>query len=72
MPARGVNACVLAKGLALPEDEIVMGLGGSSYEIRHGRVGDALKRTALRSPMRLIKAKRIHGRLGDYFDFLPW
>jgi hypothetical protein len=58
MSARGVDACaLLAKGLALPEDEIVMGFGGSSYEIRRGRVGDALKRPALRPPLRLIKAR---------------
>jgi hypothetical protein len=40
MPARGVDACaLLAESLALPEDEIII----DSFEIRHGKVQDALK-----------------------------
>jgi hypothetical protein len=48
---------LLAKGLALPEDEIVIRFRGSAYEVRRGRVQDALKRPALRPPMRLIKGR---------------
>jgi hypothetical protein len=50
-------AALLAGGLALPEDEIVMKFSGSVFEIRRGRINDAVKNAVGRSPMRLIQGR---------------
>jgi hypothetical protein len=44
---------LLAGGLALPEDMLIMRFSGSVWEVRRGRVGDAAK-GAGRPPVRLI------------------
>jgi hypothetical protein len=46
---------LLAGGLALPEDMLVMKFSGSVYEIRRGKVQDAVRNAAGRPPMRLIR-----------------
>jgi hypothetical protein len=48
---------LLASGLALPEDMLVVKFGGSSYEIRRGRVGDAVRNAVGRPPMRVIQGR---------------
>jgi hypothetical protein len=57
MPFMESAAALLSAGLALPSDMSVMKFGGTSYEIRRGRVGDAVKTAVGRPPMRLIQGR---------------
>jgi hypothetical protein len=52
-------AALLASGLALPSDELIMKFGGSAYEIRRGRVGDAVRNAVGRPPMRLVAGRDV-------------
>jgi hypothetical protein len=53
MPYLESAQALLSAGLALPSDMLVMKFGGSSYEIRKGRIQDAVRRAG---------QGRIHGR----------
>jgi hypothetical protein len=49
---------LLAGGLALPEDMLVMKFSGSVYELRRAKVRDAVRNAAGRPPMRLIAGRK--------------
>jgi hypothetical protein len=49
---------LIAGGLAVPEDEIIMKFS-DSFEIRRGRIEDAVKTVVARRPMRLIARKDV-------------
>jgi hypothetical protein len=45
---------LIASGMALPSDEIVMKFSSSMFEVRRGRIKDAVRNVAGRPPVRLI------------------
>jgi hypothetical protein len=55
-------AALLASGLALPEDMLVMKFSGTAFEIRRGKLQDAVKTAVGRPPMRLIAGKSVAQR----------
>jgi hypothetical protein len=48
---------LIASGMALPTDEIVMRFSGSVFEIRRGIIKDAVRNAAGRPPLRVIQGK---------------
>jgi hypothetical protein len=63
MPFLEGAGALLAKGLALPENEIVMRFGCAAWEIRRGRIHEALRNALARPPVR----KKMGGLLGRDF-----
>ena len=57
MPLMAGATALLGRGLALPEDMLMMRFGGSAWEVRRGRVGDAVRNAPGRPPMRLIMGR---------------
>jgi hypothetical protein len=57
MPFMESAAALLSAGLALPSDMLVMKFGGAQWEIRRGKLQDAVRNAVARPPMRLIQGR---------------